>query len=138
MEYHSAMERGVVDGIGTSIFAGLQFGLHEVSKYLISHSFYRSTVALPVNLATWNRIPKHLQEMMTETLIEFGKKHEPFDAVQRKLAEKKVEKAGVKILSLSPKAEKWFIEAAREGSWEYAKKRFPGEVIPNLRKRITK
>jgi len=137
-EYHSAMERGVVDGVDTSIFAGWQFGLQEVSKYLIGHGFYRATPALPVNLDSWNRIPKHLQKLMIECMAEFERYFHPYEAEQKEVFLKKHEEAGVEILYFPPDMAKWFIEAANEGSWDYALERFPGDVIPQLREKITK
>lgn len=137
-DYHSALERGVVDGIVTSIYVGLQFGLVEVSKYIIKPGFYRSTVALPVNMNKWNSLPKHLQRLMTERMIEFEKEYQPFEAKKRSEVLQKAKTAGVKINTLKPDVAKWFLEAASEGSWEYAQKRFPGDVIPKLRKTITR
>jgi len=137
-QYHSAMERGVVDGVVTSSSVGLQFGLNEVSKYLIVPSVYRGTVALPVNLKTWNRLPKHLQDLLTECMIEFEEGFSAFEMKERNADVKRIEKSGVEIIRLSPQASKWFTDAAREGAWKHAQKRFPGDVIPKLRERITK
>lgn len=137
-EYHSAMERGVVDGVDTSIFMGMTIGLQEVSKYLISHGFYRATPSLPINLDTWNQIPKHLQELMIETMAEFERKFYPYEDEQHEVFLKKHEEAGVELLTFPPEMEEWFIEAANEGSWDYALERFPGDVIPKLREKITK
>ena len=41
-------------------------------------------------------------------------------------------------LDPNPVIRDWYLEAAREGAWESGQKRFPGTVIPDLRKRITK
>lgn len=137
-EYHSAMERGVVDGIVTSLYVGLQYGLHEVSKFLIAPGLYRSTVALPLNLNTWNRLPKHLQELLTQCMIEFENEFPAYEAEERAAAMKQVQAGGLKTITLSGEAEKWYLAAAREGAWKHAETRFPGDVIPNLRKKITK
>jgi TRAP-type C4-dicarboxylate transport system substrate-binding protein len=137
-EYHSAMERHVVDGLVSSIYVGFVYGLHEVTKYIIGHGFYRCTVAVPVNLKTWNRLPKHLQELLTQCMAEFEKKYEPYEAEQKQLALKRAKAAGVEILWFPPDMAKWYIECANEGSWDYARERFPGDVIPKLRDRITK
>jgi TRAP-type C4-dicarboxylate transport system substrate-binding protein len=137
-EYHSAMERHVVDGVVTSIYVGLQFGLHEVTEYIVSHGFYRSTVALPVNLNAWNQLPQHLQNLLIECMADFEKKCTAYEAEQRSQSMKRAEAAGVKLLTFSPDTAKWFIEAANEGSWEYAQERFPDGDIPKLRDKITK
>ena len=132
------MERRVVDGLVSSIYVGFVYGLHEVTKYIIGHGFYRCTVAVPVNLKTWNRVPKHLQKLLTQCMAEFEKKYEPYEAEQKQLALKRAKAAGVEILRFPPDMVKWYIECANEGSWDYARERFPGDVIPKLRARITK
>jgi TRAP-type C4-dicarboxylate transport system substrate-binding protein len=137
-EYHSAMERGVVDGVVTSLPVGIQFGLHEISKCLILPSFYRATPALPVNLKKWNSLPKHLQDLMTECMAEFEKEFAVFEKEERASDLKRVEAAGVEIIRYQPDMAKWFLNAAAEGAWKNAEKRFPGDVIPKLRERITK
>lgn len=137
-EYHSAMERGVVDGLVSSLYVGLQFGLPEVTKYIIQPGFYRSTVAVPVNLKSWNRLPGHLKKIMTETMVKFEEHFSKYEAAQRVKALKRSQAEGAKILTLPPDMAKWFLAAASEGSWDYARTRFPGDVIPNLRKIITK
>ena len=137
-EYHSAMERGVVDGVVTSLPVGMQFGIHEVSKAIIVPGFYRSTVALPVNLEKWNSLPEHLQKILTEAISEFEKEFTLYEGEERAAALKRIEQGGAETVKLAPDVEKWFQGAAREGVWKDAQKRFPGDLIPNLRKRITK
>ena len=137
-EYYSAMERGVVDGICTSIYLGITFGIVDVTKYIISHGVYRCTASLIVNLDSWNGLPKHLQKLLMDSMVEFEKKYTPYDRGLRAEAMKKAEAAGVEIITFSPDVAKWFLEAANEGSWKYAQERFPGDVIPKLRERITK
>ena len=137
-EYHSAMERGVVDGIATALNVGFQFGLSDASKAIIGKGFYRGTAVLPMNLKTWNNIPKHLQKVITECMIEYEEQFIPFEAEARAETLKKIADSGVEVITLSPEDEKWFVNAAIEGSWEYAQQRFPGDVIPNLRAEITK
>jgi len=137
-EYHSAMDRGVVDGIVTALNVGYQFGLAEASKALIGKGFYRGTVAFPVNQKKWDSIPGHLQKLITECMIEYEKEMIPFEKKARAQFLEKTKAKGVEIITLSPEDEKWFVNAAREGSWEYAQQRFPGDLIPKLRERITK
>jgi TRAP-type C4-dicarboxylate transport system substrate-binding protein len=137
-EYYSAMERGVVDGICTSIYLGITFGIVDVTKYIISQGVYRCTAALVMNPDAWNELPKHLQKLFMDTMVEFEKKYTPYDLGLRADAVKKAEAAGVEMITFSPDVTKWFLKAADDGSWKYAQERFPGDVIPKLRERITK
>lgn len=137
-EYHSAMDRGVVDGIVSSLYVGYQMGVVEVTKYIIDDGFYRSTLTVPMNLKSWNRLPEHLQKIMMECMIQYENEYVDFEAKARMETMEKIKAAGVKAIQLSPEVKKWYINAAIEGSWKYAQQRFPGDLIPDLRKRISK
>ncbi|MHB9149207.1 MAG: TRAP transporter substrate-binding protein DctP [Thermoleophilia bacterium] len=137
-EYFSGMERGVVDGLATSLYVGLGNGLQEVSGAVISPGSYRSTVVVPVNLEKWNGIPEHLQKILSDTMAEFEVEYSAYEAEQRKEALKAIEAGGAKVVTLAPEVEEWVQEAAREGAWKQAEVRFPGDMIPNLREKITK
>ena len=71
-------------------------------------------------------------------MIEFEKGFSAFEMKERNADVAKIEQSGVEIIRLSPQASNWFVDAAREGAWKHAQKRFPGDVIPKLRERITK
>jgi TRAP-type C4-dicarboxylate transport system substrate-binding protein len=136
-EYHSAMERGVVDGLCSSIYVGHQFGLAEVTKYIIRPGFYRGPVVVILNLKTWNKIPGHLQNMLTETMAEFESKYVDFETEERAAGLKLAEKKGVKMIQLSPEVSKWYLNAATEGAWSFARGKW-GDIIPEIRKVVTK
>lgn len=137
-EYHSAMERGVVDGIGTATNVALATGLAEVSKYVIDPGAYRDNVPLVVNLDTWNRIPKHVQKLMTELMVKYENNYEIWRDEQETMALKQVEAGGTEILTFSPDVTEWFINCANEGSWTYALEQWSGELIPEMRELLTK
>jgi len=137
-DYNTAMERKTVDGLATSIYIALAYGLQSVTKYVIQPGFWRSSVAIPINLATWNKIPKDLQEMMIKEMAAFEAKYAQYELEQRNNFLKRFENAGVKIINLSPEVAKWFVETSTEGAWKYAQERQPGDIIPKMRQLFTK
>jgi len=136
-EYHSALERKVVDGVATGVGVFVTAGLFDIMPYAVGHRFYRSTVAVPINLNTWNKLPKHLQELLTECMAQYEKDYYVFDEKWSSSKIKAAEAKGLKLLYFPPDMANWFLESANEGSWDYAMERFPGDVIPKLRARIT-
>ncbi|PKN29401.1 MAG: hypothetical protein CVU64_08425 [Deltaproteobacteria bacterium HGW-Deltaproteobacteria-21] len=136
-EYNTAMERGTVDGLSTSIYIALAYGLQSVSKYVIQPGFWRSSVGLPVNLAKWNKIPPELQKMMISEMAAFEAKYAPYELEQRNSFIKKFTDSGAKLIKLSPEVGNWFVTASTEGAWKYAQER-QGDIIVKMRQLLTK
>lgn len=137
-DYNTALERGTVDGISTSAYIALAYGFQGVCKYAFQPGFFRSSVALPVNLAKWNTIPPDLQQMMTTEMAAYEAKFSKYEFEQRAAFLKKMTDAGMKTITLSPDVAKWFITASTDGAWKYAQERQPGDIIPRMRQLLTK
>jgi TRAP-type transport system periplasmic protein len=137
-EYNTAMERGTVDGLTSSIYIAMAYGLQSVSKYVVQPGFWRSSVSLPINLAKWNTIPPDLQKMMISEMAAYEAKFAPYEFEQRNGFIKKFTATGAKTLDLSPDVAKWFVTASTEGAWKYAQERQPGDIIPKMRQLLTK
>jgi TRAP-type C4-dicarboxylate transport system substrate-binding protein len=137
-EYNTAMERGTVDGISTSIHIAIPLGLQSVTKYIVQPGFWRASPALPINLASWNKIPPDLQKMMISEMAAFEAKFVTYELEQRNIFIKKLTDAGVKVINLSPDVARWFVNASTEGAWKYAQERQPGDIIPKMRQLLTK
>jgi hypothetical protein len=71
-------------------------------------------------------------------MAQFEKEFAAFEKEERAADLKRIEAAGVEIIRFPPDVAKWFLDAAAEGAWKNSQKRFPGDVIPKLRERITK
>jgi TRAP-type C4-dicarboxylate transport system substrate-binding protein len=61
-DMYLSMQRGVVDGIVFPVGAGRSFKLEEVSKYCLKMDFFSYHLMEAMNLKTWNRLPKDLQD----------------------------------------------------------------------------
>ena len=137
-EYNTAMERGTVDGLTSSIYIAMSYGLQSVTKYIVQPGFWRASPALPINLASWNKIPPDLQKMMISEMAAFEAKFAPYELEQRNIFIKKFTDTGVKLINLSPDVAKWFVTASTDGAWKYAQERQSGDIIPKMRQLLTK
>jgi TRAP-type C4-dicarboxylate transport system substrate-binding protein len=137
-EYNTAMERGTVDGLCSSVYIAMSYGLQSASKYLIQPGVWRSSISLMVNLAKWYKIPPDLQKMMIKETAAFEAKFAPYELGQRNVFIKKFRDAGVKVINLSPDVAKWFVASSYEGAWKYAQEREPGDIIPRMRQLLTR
>jgi TRAP-type C4-dicarboxylate transport system substrate-binding protein len=61
-DMYLAMQRGVVDGIVFPLGAAKSFKLEEVTKYVFKTDFFSYHLFMGMNLDTWNRLPKELQD----------------------------------------------------------------------------
>ena len=138
-DIYTALERGVVDGFGWSAVGVVGFGWHEVSKYIVAPNFYQGATELTVNLDTWNKLPKHLQDIMVECMIETEiETVEPFR--QASLDERQVMlDSGMELIEFSPEDTKWYVDLAYSAGWEDVTNNIdPPELAPKLKEFLTK
>lgn len=134
VDIYTAMERGVIDGFISN--AALVKGLaqHEVSKYVILPKFYQSNCVVWMNLETWNRLPKHLQDLISKTAAEYEYKWwEKFTKVQEEALEWLTTKGKLMKIEFSPDDAKWYLDQAYNTAWKKFLDRCP-ESGPKLKK----
>jgi TRAP-type C4-dicarboxylate transport system substrate-binding protein len=136
-EYYPAMERGVVDGISTSLHVWVHFGGAKVTKCMIAHPFYKCTATVIANLENWNRIPKHLQELITDCLSEAHKEWPKWEAPAYEKEKQQMRDGGTEIVTLPPDDAKRFVDLAYDSGWKDEEKKF-GKTITELKKLTTK
>lgn len=100
-EAYSAMERGVVDGLGWPDIGLLDFKFYEQAKYIMLPTFYQLRTATLINTNSFGSLPQPLQEVLVQA-------SESADAIGAKWAKEKrdsehakMKDAGVEFVSLS-------------------------------------
>jgi len=113
-DLYTALERGVVQGQVMPSYVLRAFGLVKVTKYMVFPGMFDSPNSIVVNLDTWKKLPKHLQELLTEQadihtrqFIEFNK-----DVEQKELAHYK--ESGMIFIDLPPEEVDRFRKVTRE------------------------
>lgn len=137
-DYYTSMQRGLYDGLSSCpLVTWVALGCQEVTKYIIDDPYYKSTMAVIMNLNSWNKLPKHLQNIMNQAMIEYPPYAMAAYTQRLKAARKKAEEAGDEFYKLKPKVADWFIGTAYKAAWQYQQKKFP-EVTPKLKALLTK
>ena len=117
-DYYTAMERNLVDGVASCpLLTWAAQGCEEVSKYVIDHPYYKSTAMSIMNLKSWNRLPKHLQNLMNQVMIAYPRFKMENHTNEDARARVKILDAGVEFYRLSPETAEWFLGTANKAAW---------------------
>jgi TRAP-type C4-dicarboxylate transport system substrate-binding protein len=116
-DVHTAIERGVVDGI--IWVAGLirDWGWHEVLKYRVEPGFYMGNNDILVNKDAWDKLPANLQKILQDSEIEAEKIAEARAADHLAKENAIMEKGGMKVIQLEGAEAKKLIDTAYNALW---------------------
>jgi TRAP-type C4-dicarboxylate transport system substrate-binding protein len=131
------MDTGVVDGFRLPLSTSVPLGLHEITKYYLEHTFYKANMTFIMNPDSWNRIPKHLQDLLQEAIIELENET---PAAFRPITDKAMQTAldaGMEIIRFSPEDAEWFQNLAYESEWDALFEKYPDRAA-KLKELLTK
>lgn len=136
-DIYTGLEQHIIDGFGWSGGGGFNhFGWPEVVKYMIFHPVLRSSTTFQMNLDTWNRIPKHLQDMLLDIVAEVEAQeidmYAEFDADEQK----KMRASGMEFIEFSQKDAQWYTDLAYETKWAKLKPQTSPEMYSRLRQML--
>jgi TRAP-type transport system periplasmic protein len=117
-ELYNALERRIVDGYMFPTFGITGYAWHEVTKYKIEPQVFQAEPATIVNLDTWNKLPKHLQELLADVakIFEYFGVADPLWVKEEE--EYVIAKSGMQIITLPPKDAATFYNMAYETTWK--------------------
>ncbi len=136
-ETYVALERRVVDGYCFVTVGIRDYGWHKLTKYIVDVPFYRGPNPIVMNLNTWNKLPKKLQDLLNEATKEAEKK-----AVARFQELQKAErplliKEGIQVIELPPAEKEKFLKVAYDEGWKDVIQKCP-QTGPELKKLLSK
>jgi TRAP-type C4-dicarboxylate transport system substrate-binding protein len=137
-DVYTALERGVVQAHITPPIMLRTLGLVKVTKYLLFPNFFDSPNALIMNLNAWKKLPKHLQDLMTEEADRHSRDFVAYNADLEKNELEFFKSEGMKFIDL-PKAEAdKFMKIAHETLTQVVMEKAPNEgkqIMEYLRKK---
>lgn len=136
-EVYVALERNVVDGYCWPSVGIRDWGWHKQTQYVVDPPFYTVPNPLLINLKAWNKLPKKLQELLTEAAKEAEKKVVAyFDDLEKK-ERPLLLKEGLQVITLPPAESEKFLRVAYEEAWKDVLQKNP-KVGGDLKKMMTK
>jgi TRAP-type C4-dicarboxylate transport system substrate-binding protein len=128
-ETYTALQRGVVDGFGWPTIGPKEWGWLEFCKYVIDIPFYsRQNTFMLMNLDTWNKFPKPVQDKFMDISIKFENEMKAYfeKAIENEKAE--MTKIGVQRIKFSDDETKLYIETANTAFLEDLEKKAPEQT----------
>lgn len=117
-EAYTAMERGVVDGLGWPDIGLLDFKFYEQAKFLMLPAFYQLRTASLINPNSFGSLPVELQVILTEAAASADKLGEEWARETRDAEHAEMAEAGVEFVTLPEDQAKQFIGLTEEKLWE--------------------
>lgn len=116
-EVYTALERGVIDGMGYSLTDIRARGVHKFVKYRIDPPFSYATISLVMNHTAWDKMPRKAQEFLDKQAEAWEK--ESYRYWKDKAAEEEaaLAKLGMKTIDLQGEARREYLETFLKGPW---------------------
>ncbi|MCR9140016.1 MAG: TRAP transporter substrate-binding protein DctP [Alphaproteobacteria bacterium] len=127
-EAYTAMERGLVDGIGWPDIGLLDFKFFEQAKFVMMPTFYQLRTATLVNPNSFQGLPEELQTVFLEANRSADAIGEKWARDKRDAEHAEMEKAGVEFVSLSDSEANQFVDLTEEKLWENIAKSAPDDA----------
>lgn len=135
-DVYTALERGTIDGYAWSILGNVQMGWVDVCKYILEPRIYQMNIEALMNLKTWEGLPKHLQDLIMDCMIENEKEYTKVMADLGESEYKEMQERGMEVISFSPEDTEYYVDLAYEAGWDDVIKQNP-ELGPKLKKILT-
>lgn len=136
-EVYTALERNVVDGYCWPSVGIRDFGWEKQTKYVVKPSFYTGPNTLLINMASWNKLSKPLQEILTAAAQDAEVKTVDFYFDLAKKEQELLAAAGLKTIDLPAAEQEKFLRVAYEEGWKSVMDKNP-EAGAQLKKLLTK
>lgn len=137
VDVYSAIQKNMIDAFFSASIGMTTWGWHEVTKYSIGPPFFQLPCTLLVNLDTWNKIPKHLQELLIEVTKQAERDEVARKEAQTKEERAKLEKVGIEFIKWSPEDERLYLKTIYDTGWKRVKDKDPvnGSKLEKLMRR---
>jgi len=135
-DIYTALERGTIDGYAWAVLGNVQMGWVDVCKYILEPRIYQMNIEALMNLKTWEGLPKHLQDLIMDCMIENEKKYMGIMADLSEKEYQEMQEKGMKVISFSEADTKAYVDLAYEAGWNEVIRQNP-ELGPKLKKMLT-
>lgn len=137
-EIYTALERGVVEGIGWTALGFTDNGWEKLLKVRIFPTFWQGDIALLGNLASLQKLDPQARAFLRDRVIAVEKNTDDWGLAERRKQEARMQAAGMKDLRLEGDEARKYHSAAYGSLWAALEKRLPKNEVDALRKAFYK
>ena len=132
-DVYSALEKGVLDGVGSNFGDVVKFRWFEVIKYIYTPPFWKTNnVVLLVNLDKWKGLSKEQKDLLQQSQIDIEKPMwEHFKGGSEKMWETMLNN-GMQASQWPEKDQKEFLEYIDKIQWNVEEERIGAEEVKKL------
>ena len=117
-EAHTALERGVVDGLGWARIGVADFALHEVTKYVIDHPFQTVDDPILFRGEVWRKLTADTRATLEKIALKIEAVTDERLAQAYKDEDVTLTKHGMKFFKYAPEDAKRYVRYAHELGWK--------------------
>ena len=137
-EIYPGLERGVVQAAPFPL-AATSIGVHEVICCAMADAFWPAHTTFSfINRGKWNKLSAAAQKLMLDEQAEMERFMVPKGKELKSAEMAKLQKSGVKFISLPADEGKIWVDVANESRWAVMKKSLSAEQYAKIRKMITR
>lgn len=133
-EMYSALERGVIEGIGFPLIGITNLSWEKQVKYRVLPAFWQGDHSIIANLDVWKKLDAKQRQLLQSAVVATERKAHEFFKAESKREEQKLYAAGMKDVQPAPAEARKYAVAAHNSLWEQLGKRLSKQEVDTLRK----
>lgn len=114
---YTALERGVIDGMGFSLTDIRDRGMQKFIKYWIDPPFTYANISLIMSYPAWNKMPAGAQKLMDRLVTDYERSSYEKWVVKTKKEKVLLKKLGLTQILLEGKTGREYVETFMKGPW---------------------
>ena len=117
-EVYTALERGVVDGIGWPLVAIQDLSWDEFLTHRIDPPFFQTDLVVVMNEERWGGLSDEAKEILTTAAAEY--EQDSYDFYQQNIADtdRAVREAGMEVVEITGPTAERYLDTAFETAWD--------------------
>jgi TRAP-type transport system periplasmic protein len=116
-QMYTALQRGLVVGVGTGLSDVQEFGLARYLKYRIEPPFDMAGIIVIANAAKWDGLPPKVRDLIQSTAIDYEKITMDKVASDEAKAKAALDKAGQQVIAFKGAQAKAYVDTFMQTPW---------------------